>query len=407
MKNIRKHDIWILLSLWLLMFSASSQLMILAPILPQIGRQLHIPENLQGTLVTAYAVALAVFAVIMGPISDRIGRRRVLLLGTGSMALSLALHNLAVDYYSMLVVRAAAGMAGGMLSGASVSYVGDYFPYERRGWANGWIATGISAGQILGIPTGTILAGWLGVSGPFSFFAVTMAAAFMLIWRCVPQPNVPRHDGRWTLAHVGKSFVELIRNRTTAATAAVYGLMFLSFSIYVVYLPTWLAETFQIRGTEIASLFFIGGIASVITGPNAGSLSDRIGRRKMIVISCLGLAMLMIATTFVLTHFWEAYILFIGMMSMVAMRISPLQALVSEIVPAKQRGAFLSLTIALGQVGMGLGGAFAGLVYSNLGFFGNTVLGSFFVLLMGVLVWRAVPEPALSATDRIAERTAA
>ena len=391
----KSNDNLVIASLWLLMFSASSQLMIIAPILPQIGKQLDIDIAIQGTLVTSYAVMLGIFALIMGPVSDKVGRRRILLFGTGSMACALALHNLAFDYYSFLTVRALAGAAGGILSGASVSYVGDYFPYDRRGWANGWIATGIAAGQIMGVPLGTILAEWYGVYGPFSLFAVTMFAAFLLIWLVVPQPPVQRHLGALTVGAVLRKYMTMIRQPQIAATAAIYSVMYAGFSLYVVYLPTWLTGTFGVNGHQIASLFFVGGIASVLTGPNAGKLSDRIGRKVIIITSCLGLALVMCLTTVVLTSFWITYILFFFIMMFVAARVSPFQALVSEIIPDEQRGAMMSLTIALGQIGLGLGGALAGIIYTTSGFTSNTLFGAVSVLLMAFLVWKFITEPEL------------
>src|SRR5690606_26923473 len=64
------------------------------------------------------------------------------------------------------------------------------FPYHRRGWANGWVMSGIAVGQIIGIPLGTLLAQWFNFRWPFLVFAVTMGGAFVLIWRAVPQPPV-------------------------------------------------------------------------------------------------------------------------------------------------------------------------------------------------------------------------
>ena len=133
-----------------MMFSASSQTMIMSPILPLVGDQLHIPQEYLGTLITSYSVMLGVFALIIGPISDRIGRRRILLLGTGAMCITLFLHYYVYDFITLLLARALTGMAGGMLSGVAPSYIGDYFPSEKRGWANGMVMTGIAAGQILG-----------------------------------------------------------------------------------------------------------------------------------------------------------------------------------------------------------------------------------------------------------------
>ncbi len=82
----------------------------------------------------------------------------MLLAGSGLMTAALILHAVVDSYAMMLVARTLAGVAGGVLSGAAVSYFGDYFPYERRGWANGWVMSGIAVGQIVGVPLGALLA---------------------------------------------------------------------------------------------------------------------------------------------------------------------------------------------------------------------------------------------------------
>ncbi|MCB0275687.1 MAG: MFS transporter, partial [Calditrichaeota bacterium] len=102
----------VIFSLWLLMFSASSQLQIISPILSEIGKSLNINPQYLGTLITAYAAMLSTFALVMGPVSDKIGRRRILLIGAGMMSVSLLLHQIAYDYYSLLFFRALAGAAG-------------------------------------------------------------------------------------------------------------------------------------------------------------------------------------------------------------------------------------------------------------------------------------------------------
>ncbi|MGM0588987.1 MAG: MFS transporter [Bacteroidota bacterium] len=386
----------IIFSLWLLVFAASSQIMIISPILPRIGEQLSIAPTLLGTLVTSYAVMVGICALITGPISDKIGRRKILLYGTGGMTLALAFHGLVFDYYSLLTARGLAGVAGGILSGSAVAYVGDYFPYEKRGWANGWIMSGIAMGQILGIPMGTILAEHFGFRMPFVAFAVIMALAFILIFWSVPQPNVDLATDKVTVMGSLKKYIGFLKRSDIAAASGSYLLMFLSMSVYLIFLPTWLEDTFNVTGNEIAGLFFAGGIANVITGPQAGKLSDRLGRRGIILISCIGFAVIMILTTFVLKSFWMAYPLFFLAMVLIAMRISPFQALVTELVNADNRGALMSLMIAIGQVGYGLGGAVAGPAYAQAGYLSNTIIGAVLILAMAWVVWRYLPEPELN-----------
>ena len=99
--------------------------MIISPILPQIGDDLGIADAALGTLVSVYSLMVGIFAILSGPVSDRIGRRRILLIGCGTMTVALMLHTLVSDYASFLAVRMFAGMAGGILSGAAGSYIGD------------------------------------------------------------------------------------------------------------------------------------------------------------------------------------------------------------------------------------------------------------------------------------------
>jgi predicted MFS family arabinose efflux permease len=384
----------IVFALWLLVFSASSQIMIISPILPRIGEELAISDSVLGTLVSAYALMVGLFAVISGPISDKIGRRRILLLGTGVMTVALVMHALVVDYWSFLAVRLFAGMAGGILSGSAVAYIGDFFPYNRRGWATGWVMSGSAFGQILGIPLGVVLAGDYGFKTPFYMFALTMGLTFLLVWMRVPQPPVQRTRGRLTIRGAVGDYVAMVRRPEVAAAAVAFFLMFLGVSLYVVYFPTWLERSIGATPNQIASLFLVGGIANVITGPQAGKLSDRVGRKGIILLSCVGLSMVMLATTAVIREFWVAYPLFFLTMILVAMRMSPFSAMLTALVSGERRGSLMSLTVALGQVGFGLGGAISGPLYADLGYGSNTVIGAVSVLGMGLIVWFLVPEPS-------------
>jgi predicted MFS family arabinose efflux permease len=367
--------------------------MIISPILPQIGEELSIPDTLLGTLITAYSLMVGLFAIISGPISDRIGRRRILLMGTGIMAVSLICHFFVTGYLSFLGVRVFSGVAGGVLSGAAVSYIGDYFPYKRRGWALGWVMSGSAFGQIIGIPLGVVLAGSFGFRAPFYLFAVTMGLTFLLIWLRLPQPPIKKREDQLTLGGAVADYWSMVRRKEIAAASVAFFLMFLGVSVYIVYFPTWLERELGFTPNQIATLFLVGGIANVLTGPQAGKLSDRIGRKLIVLLSCVGLFFVMLATTVILGNLWAAYPLFFITMVLVAMRISPFSALLTALVPSQNRGSLMSLTVALGQVGFGLGGAIAGPLYADLGYFSNTVLGAVCVLGMGLMVWFLVPEP--------------
>jgi predicted MFS family arabinose efflux permease len=394
----------IVFALWLLVFAASSQIMIITPILPRIGEELGIGESALGTLVSAYSIMVGIFAIFAGPVSDKIGRRRILLLGTAIMTGALLMHHVVVGYYSFLAVRVGAGCAGGILSGSAVSYIGDCFPYDRRGWATGWVMSGMAFGQIAGIPIGIVLAGSYGFKAPFYLFAGAMAATFVLIWFRVPQPDVQRAEGRLTVASAVRNYRAMLARSDIAAATLAYFTMFLGVSFFVVYLPYWLEQDLGASPNAIATLFVVGGIANVLTGPQAGKLSDRIGRKRIIIMSSIGLSLVMLLTTVLVREFWAAYVLYFVLMVLVAARISPFSALLTALVSDERRGSLMSMTIALGQIGFAVGAAAAGPLYSRLGFASNTVAAAAAVMVMAGIVAYLVPEPELhDATSPVRE----
>jgi predicted MFS family arabinose efflux permease len=393
--NDKANSYIIIFPLWLLVFAASSQVMIISPLLRQIGQELNTADSLLGNLVTVYAVMLGISAILMGPFSDKIGRRKVLLIGTLGMSASLLLHGVVTSFSSLLVLRAFAGIAGGVLSGAAVSYVGDYFPYEKRGWANGWIMSGIAMGQILGIPMGTLLAEFYGFKFPFILFGVIMGITYLLIFLKVPQPNVDLQEAKITLKTTFIKYKDLLLQSDIRAVAISYLLMFLSLSVFIIYLPSWLMQEFSVTTADIGWVFFAGGIMNALTGPRAGKLSDQIGRKNMIISSCLGLAALMVLTTYIVTSYWIVFVLFPLAMVLIAMRISPFQALSSELVKSNNRGSLMSMLVAIGNVGSGLAGTIAGPLFEFYGYLSNTLIGAFTIILTALIVWKFVPEPEL------------
>lgn len=401
MKNSSPYVV--VFTLWLLVFSSASQTMIISPILPQIGDDLDIADAVLGTLVTAYSLMVGLFAILSGPVSDRIGRRRILLAGCGVMTVALASHGLVDSYWSFLGVRVFAGMAGGVLSGAAVSYIGDYFPYDRRGWAVGWVMSGAAFGQIIGIPMGIVMAERWGFHSPFYLFAITMALTLPLLFFGVPQPPVKRTSERLTVSGAFADYVALLKRPEVAWAAVAYFVMFFGVAVFVIYLPTWLERDLGASGDQIALMFLVGGIANVVTGPQAGKLSDRIGRKGIILLSCIGLSVLMLGTVPLVTNITIAYVFFFLTMVLVAMRVSPFSALLTGLVRDERRGSLMSLAVALGQLGFALGGAVSGPMFARVGYASNTVLGAVFVLGMGLVVWFFIPEPNLEAAPATAD----
>jgi predicted MFS family arabinose efflux permease len=380
-----------LVALWSLNFAASAQFLVVTPLLPVIRDQLGVREDLLGLLVTSYAVGVGVMALIGGPLSDRVGRRRILLVGSAWMAIALLLHVVAVDFWILMAVRLVAGCASGLIASASVAYVADALPFDQRGRANGILASGFAAGQILGIPIGTML-GEVGYRLPFVTFGVAVALSWMLLYRYALQPPVPLVRDlslRESLASYGR----MLRRSDTAGAVAAYTVMFFGVSVFITYLPTELVRRFDATPTTVSTLFVVGGIANLIFAPLAGAWSDRYGRKLFVVGGSAAAGATMIATPWLLVDFWVAYLLFFVIMIFVAFRISPMQTLVSSLVAPSLRGRLMALCFAIGQVGFGLGSSLAGPLYQTYGFWSTSVAGGVVAAAMAALTLALIPEP--------------
>lgn len=401
----RKPNTFLIIgALWTIVFMVSCQIIIVAPILPEIGRVLAVGEFRLGLVGTAYAVTLTLFALITGPISDRVGRRKILLYGSGFLSLAMLLHWFADNYAMLLTVRAVAGAAGGVLSGSIIAYVGDYFPYERRGWAAGWVMSGVAAGQILGIPLGTLLAYESDFRLPFIVFGVVMSVGWLLTWFFVPQPHVERSTESLAVRNVLGNYLGLMRVRATSGSVCLYFLMFSSVGLFVFFLPIWLSESHGVSGVGLAGLFVLVGLANVIGGPTGGRVSDRIGRKPVIVTTCVLLCVLFGLTTYVITGFATACIFLAIAMLLASLRMSPLQALMTAIVGEDRRGTLMSLAIAVGQLGFGAGTAVAGMLYTRFGYISNTLASAVATVLVALVVWLMLPEPGRDIAKPVTAR---
>lgn len=382
---------WVVASLWLVMFTTACQFLIVSPVLPRIGEVLNVEEAYLGTLVTGYAFAVAICAFIAGPISDHVGRRVVLRVGSGSMALSLLLHGLADSYAMLLLLRIFAGMSSGVMAGAATAYIGDMVPYATRGRALGVLLSGMAFGQILGIPLGTLLADSMGFQAPFVIFGGVMIFAWIATMTIVPAAPIGDEEPL-RLSAALRTYLDLLRRPEIAAVSAASTAMMFGVSSYIVYQPLWLEQSMGATSSDIATLFLFGGIANAGVGPFAGALSDRIGRKGMVVTTSVGMGLCMALTTH-MPSLVSLYGLFFVIMMLVGARVSPLNALMTELVDGSHRGSLMSLSMATGQLGFAVGSAAAGWTFSVSGYASNTWIAAASAFLTGALLALFVPEP--------------
>ncbi|MEL7362264.1 MAG: MFS transporter, partial [Bacteroidota bacterium] len=278
------------------------------------------------------------------------------------------------------------------LSGGAVAYVGDTFPPDRRGWANGWVMSGFAVGQILGIPIGRTLADLYGFRAPFLVFAATMVVATVLVWTLLPDATNNRDTERLTLRRVGRGYAELLRRADTRRASVIFAVLFLGVGLFVTYFPVWMENRLGFTGVMISGVYALGGLSNVLIGPRAGRISDIVGRKPVIIAASAGVGLFMAATPLSGGVSWGPFALFFGIMGCAAARYSAFQAMLTELVVGARRGSFMSLTIAIGQVGFAVGSAVAGTLYAGIGFPMSAIIAGGLSVTAALLVWIGLPE---------------
>lgn len=145
----------------MIIFLIGADTFLVSPLIPLLSRELHMSVGQGGLLVTAYALAYAVAALVFGPLSDRVGRRKMILWGTFAFGLFSLLCGVAWNFWTLFLFRALSGFAAAATAPQVWASVGDWIPYEKRGKAVGIIAAALSVSQIIGVPAGAFIAGGL------------------------------------------------------------------------------------------------------------------------------------------------------------------------------------------------------------------------------------------------------
>lgn len=156
---------------------------LIIPVMPQlIGELSHLPidkaATVGGTLVMTYALAQFIFSPVVGGLSDRYGRRPVLLASMGGFALNMLITALSPVLWLLFLSRALGGVTGASYSTA-YAYIADVTPPKERAGTYGLLGVAFGLGFILGPAIGGLLGGE-NVRAPF-FVAAGMATMNMCI----------------------------------------------------------------------------------------------------------------------------------------------------------------------------------------------------------------------------------
>ncbi len=407
--------------LCLVMFCSGTNLLVMTPILPQTARELHTSIGLASGWITAHTITTAVISLVFGPVSDRFGRRSILLAGLSVLVLGMFASSAAQGFRSMIAARALAGVGAGMLMTSTTSFVGDHFQDARRAIAMGYVMSGFFLSLILGMPLGAGLTGLFGWSRMFQVLGLIFVVALVLVAVWLPHPSAEKRLTELSIPSIVSTYFGLLKQRSVLGVLLMSAAVGMSMTMFSVYTSPWMEREFGLSTTERGFVYAVGGPAALIGGPLAGRLSNRFGRVAMIISGSLLMAtmqLLIPASKPVADQvqdllqsqgaqlpmfgrvMWPVVlptlILFFFAMLAGATRSAPFQTLALEVVSPDQRGALSALRNGFNQAGSGLGASVGALIWANMSYPAVCTIASI-ITLVGVGLLRVlVRQPAPS-----------
>src|SRR5437867_7509329 len=168
------------------LFFGVSDTQLVAPLLPLIAKDLGTTPGHAGIIVTTYSLAAAAFALFVGPLSDRVGRKKVLVSGLALFTLASFLTYHVSTFNALVILRAMTGFAAGTLSTSALSFAGDYYPYEQRGRAMGILSMSYFAAFVIGIPVLSLVASRVGWHWVFGCLSAGAGVMFVIAFLRLP-----------------------------------------------------------------------------------------------------------------------------------------------------------------------------------------------------------------------------
>jgi predicted MFS family arabinose efflux permease len=356
--------------LFLIFFLGSSDNQMISPLLPLIANEFGMKEGEVGQVIgPAYALAAATAALLVGPISDRFGRRRFLLYASILFGASLAAIGFVADVRALAGVRLFTGLAAGTFSTCSIAYVADYFPYKRRGVAMSIVQAGYFGALVIGVQIANNLAQWRGWRISFVFFGALSIVAFFAVWALLPEDK--HHLSRLHVSHVVSRRFDKVRmlfdNRERIAAIAAAFCVSGGFVGFFFYLGSWLKKTLQFTTREFDVVFALIGVALLIGVVVAGPVSDKLGKRGVSILSTIVLAAMLL----LIPGLGRGILLHLSIMAAAlafAFRQGPLQALATELVPRRSRGTLVAARNTASQIGIAVATSACGPLFDRMGY---------------------------------------
>jgi len=388
---------------------------IVLPLLPLYSRNFGAPGWMIGVIMASFSAMQFIFAPAWGRLSDRIGRRPVLLVSTAGAAASYAVFALGsaltgqTALIVVLVSRILAGICGANITVAQ-AYIADVTPPEDRSRKMGLIGMAFGLGFIFGPALGAFSHKHLGVTGPGWVAASLCAANFILAIFILPEswkPNSEHVAGRPRI----EQWVHTVTQPKIGLLIIVFFLATFCFTCFETTLGLLVAENFHLdiksgedAGTIGLLFAYCGIVGALVQGGAIGRLVKKMGEPKLIAVSLVLVAVSLAPLPFVhgdaplswsvFFHSrgipWLKLFALLGLLAIGSgLTRPPVFGLISILTPAHEQGATIGVAQSAGSLARIVGPLFAASLFAQHPAYPYVICG-IISLFAAVVAWHSL-----------------
>jgi len=372
----------ILASSLLLMINMS----LVSAFLPIFAHELDPSGILVGLVSSIWFLSRIFTEMPSGILADKIGRRLLLILGLALSAVGAFLCSLANVIHVVIVGRALWGLGTGLFFMSSSALIFDIFR-SGRGRALGTFQSIEFIGSFIGAPVGGFMAGAMGYRGVFTVSAILAAISFMIAYfsRELRRTENSGLKERMSLY----SFKEVLPGTKNIGLTAIYigsfSRMFIWNGAIGTVLPLYLNLYLSIPVETIGIIMSVRTLGIIISTAISGSLSDRLGRKPVVVAGMLIEALSLYAYTCLYTSDLISIVSLIEGFGR-GMVLTSLMTLLSDVAPSSLRGSALGIYRTFMDVGGFTSPIFFMLIYEKFGSFSSFFSASAIILITSIII---------------------
>ena len=372
---------------------------IVLPLLPYYATAFGAGSTALGVLVASFALMQFLFSPFLGRLSDRVGRRPVLLLSILTSVVSFLLFGLATSFIMLLLSRIVAGMATEV--GVAQAYIADIT--EKKGRATGMGRVGAAHGA--GFIIGPALGGFLST---YSFSAAGFAAAALALVNLVfaffflpeSRVNTDKKKDKTGEMSLTKGLADVLSRPLMGSLLAILFTMSFAFSAFPVVMPLLAISLFGLGSSDMSYFFvYIGLVQIVFQGFIVGRLASRVGEGKLIAVGTLLMALSLFFMA-LFPNFGVFLVLSTVMVSGGGMLGTAIPSFISKRTSPEEQGGVLGVTQSVSSTARIPGPLVGGSVYEFAGLAAPFLLGAALLTIATLLGIRiSLKEELPSSSD--------